>query len=85
MYLIPFRAGCRKPLERHLAVVLNSLPEAALHTVSEGPKRTPKIVENTVRSLRTNSPDAAMKQQRRAETEARTTVDRPTSGRPPIT
>ncbi len=85
MYLVPFRAGCRKPLERHLTVAPNSLPEAVVHTVSEGPNRTSKVVENTGRSLRTNSPDAAKECSSRAETEARTTESRPASGRRTVT
>jgi len=36
--------------------MLRGLPEAALHTVSEGPRRTQKVEDKTGRSVRTGFP-----------------------------
>jgi len=76
----------QRTAKRHLTVVPRSLPEAALHTVSEGPTRTQKVVENTGRSLRTKFPwrGHAIEAPRR-KFEARTMVSRPTRGQPTVT
>src|SRR5271157_923669 len=46
----------RKNWKRHLAVMPRGMPDAAPHTVSEGPPRTQRIVETSGRSLRTEFP-----------------------------